>query len=738
LETTVDELTINGRTYTTILDANLNRVTMTSPEGREMVASFDTRGLITEEHATCCSYPVHYTYDANQRVIEVRKGSGSDPAVDRTYNLSYNAEGYIETITDPLGRIDHFLHDKSGRVIEQEMPGGLVVGFSYDAIGNLVSMSPPGRPSHSFTYTSVNMLDTYSPPDVGNGITTTDFDYSLERELSVVLRPDGKSKLFDYNETSGKLESITYPGGVVSFTYYPSSGNLHTVTLPSGDSLEHIYDGYLLTEMKWTGFVSGTVSFGYNNNLRVSSQSINGTQTVVFGYDTDDLLTSANALNITYDPNHALVTETVLNNVTTSRTYNGFGELQSLDAIYNGTLFFDAEYMHDALGRIIQRVETWDGSTSNYNYLYDEAGRLEYVFENGEQVSHFLYDTNGNRLSHTTAEGTVAGSYDDQDRMLSYGTTEYTYTKNGELLTKTIGTEKTTYDYDVFGNLLAVDLPGGNQFEIKYLIDGQNRRIGKMVDGNFVQGFLYQDQLNPVAELDGNRNVVSRFVYGTRVNVPDYMVKGGATYRIISDHLGSPRIVINALSGEIAQKMDYDAFGKLILDTNPGFQPFGFAGGIYDYDTGLVRFGARDYDPTTGRWTTKDPLLFPAGATNVYEYVKNNPVSNVDFTGLECVKGWLEKLTPYEVEVEKAYTMEPGTLILDPTCPSGYAVAFLDDIVTQRKRVTPYIQHYEGTEICDECSSTEGTFEEWIGEASVHPGTPAKSCYALPPGAGIG
>jgi RHS repeat-associated protein len=490
--------------------------------------------------------------------------------------------------------------------------------------------------------------------------------------------------------------------------------------------------------MKWTGFVSGTVSFGYNNNLRVSSQSINGTQTVVFGYDTDDLLTSANALNITYDPNHALVTETVLNNVTTSRTYNGFGELQSLDAIYNGTLFFDAEYMHDALGRIIQRVETWDGSTSNYNYLYDEAGRLEYVFENGEQVSHFLYDTNGNRLSHTTAEGTVAGSYDDQDRMLSYGTTEYTYTKNGELLTKTIGTEKTTYDYDVFGNLLAVDLPGGNQFEIKYLIDGQNRRIGKMVDGNFVQGFLYQDQLNPVAELDGNRNVVSRFVYGTRVNVPDYMVKGGATYRIISDHLGSPRIVINALSGEIAQKMDYDAFGKLILDTNPGFQPFGFAGGIYDYDTGLVRFGARDYDPTTGRWTTKDPLLFPAGATNVYEYVKNNPVSNVDFTGLECVKGWLEKLTPYEVEVEKAYTMEPGTLILDPTCPSGYAVAFLDDIVTQRKRVTPYIQHYEGTEICDECSSTEGTFEEWIGEASVHPGTPAKSCYALPPGAGIG
>lgn len=33
--------------------------------------------------------------------------------------------------------------------------------------------------------------------------------------------------------------------------------------------------------------------------------------------------------------------------------------------------------------------------------------------------------------------------------------------------------------------------------------------------------------------------MVSRFVYGSKSNVPDYMVKGGVTYRIISDRLGS-------------------------------------------------------------------------------------------------------------------------------------------------------------------------------------------------------
>lgn len=79
--------------------------------------------------------------------------------------------------------------------------------------------------------------------------------------------------------------------------------------------------------------------------------------------------------------------------------------------------------------------------------------------------------------------------------------------------------------------------------------------------------------------------------------------------------------------------MDYDAFGNVLLDTDPGFQPFGFAGGLYDSDTGLVRFGARDYDAEIGRWTSKDPIGF-AGGYNSYEYVLADPINLIDLDGL--------------------------------------------------------------------------------------------------------
>ena len=187
------------------------------------------------------------------------------------------------------------------------------------------------------------------------------------------------------------------------------------------------------------------------------------------------------------------------------------------------------------------------------------------------------------------------------------------------------------YSYDELGNLRSVVLANGDLIE--YVIDGQNRRIAKKLNGAVQYRLVYKDQLEPIAMVDGTGAVLQRYVYGTKSHVPDYVLAGGIKYRIVSDHLGSVRFVVNTSTGAVVQRMDYDEFGRVLNDSAPGWQPFGYAGGIVDGDTGLVRFGARDYDAQIGRWTAKDPVRFDGG-WNHFAYVDSEPINSVDITGL--------------------------------------------------------------------------------------------------------
>ncbi|WP_286182140.1 RHS repeat-associated core domain-containing protein, partial [Desulfovibrio sp. Huiquan2017] len=79
----------------------------------------------------------------------------------------------------------------------------------------------------------------------------------------------------------------------------------------------------------------------------------------------------------------------------------------------------------------------------------------------------------------------------------------------------------------------------------------------------------------------------------------------------------------------------YDPLGGIIADTNPGLRvPIGFAGGLHDRDLGFVRFGWRDYDTFTGRWTAPDPIGDRGGDPDWYGYCLDDPVNGVDPLGL--------------------------------------------------------------------------------------------------------
>jgi RHS repeat-associated protein len=386
--------------------------------------------------------------------------------------------------------------------------------------------------------------------------------------------------------------------------------------------------------------VSGTLQRAYDASFRLASRSLNGT-VISQTLDADDLLVAEGALTLVRDPQHGLTRSTTLGNVATVVTRNAFGEVIAMTATAGGVELYATSYTRDDLGRVIGIEERIGGATLTYEYRYDLAGRLIEALRAGGGVADFSeqyeYDANGNRTHAAVGDGvtgivSLTGSYDEQDRLLTYGDATFAHTDAGDRLTRTADGQTTTYAYDALGNLVGVTLASGDQ--IAYLIDGRNRRVGKQLNGALVQGFIYQDQLRPIAELDGGGAIRSRFVYADGLNVPAYMVRGGTTYRILTDLRGSVRLVIDTATGEIAQRLDYDSFGVVLQDTNPSFQPFGFAGGLYDRDTGLVRFGARDYDPLTGRWTAKDPIVFAGLSTNLYQYVLNDPINLDDPSGL--------------------------------------------------------------------------------------------------------
>jgi RHS repeat-associated protein len=150
-----------------------------------------------------------------------------------------------------------------------------------------------------------------------------------------------------------------------------------------------------------------------------------------------------------------------------------------------------------------------------------------------------------------------------------------------------------------------------------------------------ISRYVWQDQLRLAAELNADGSMKKQFVYADGVNSPEYMIFDGKRYFFVKDHRGSINLVVNVDSGEVVQKMSYSEFGEVIEDTNPGFQPFGFAGGLYDTDTKLVKFGARDYDGKIGRWLSKDPIRFNGGDSNLYGYVLNDPINLIDPLGLQ-------------------------------------------------------------------------------------------------------
>jgi len=242
--------------------------------------------------------------------------------------------------------------------------------------------------------------------------------------------------------------------------------------------------------------------------------------------------------------------------------------------------------------------------------------RLIQVEKENIITEEYSYDSNENRQSATVNNQTITASY--------------TYDDDGYLQEKVTPNGTTTYTYGTLGELKEVVTPTKT---ITYLQNANNQRVAKLVDGVMVEKYLWANLTTLLAVYDGADNLVQRFEYAD-ARMPVAMMQNGQKYYLHYDQVGSLR-AISDTNGNVVKEITYDTFGNILSDTNPTFKvPFGFAGGLYDVDTKLTRFGYRDYDAYTGKWTAKDPIGFAGGDSNLYGYVLGDPVGFVDPSGL--------------------------------------------------------------------------------------------------------
>ncbi|XPV76329.1 MAG: RHS repeat domain-containing protein [Desulfovibrio sp.] len=243
--------------------------------------------------------------------------------------------------------------------------------------------------------------------------------------------------------------------------------------------------------------------------------------------------------------------------------------------------------------------------------------------------------------------------YNDVGQLIRAGSRYFKYDIRGNLVQQSKNGRITHYGYED-NHLADVQLPNGRH--INYHLNDNGQRIGKIVNGQLVEKYFWDGLTQLCAVL--SQHGVTEYRYGAKKE-PVQIIYKRVPYLLYVDQVGTPITLTNQQGGVVTQ-YHINSFGLSVDQPSESSNPLffrsvinescpeisiGFAGGLYDKDTGLVHFGMREYLPEVGRFTSPDPLASSETASNsgkrlyftdpdVYGYCSDDPVNVTDRTGL--------------------------------------------------------------------------------------------------------
>ena len=610
-----------GASTTYTYNTNGNVSGSTDPTGVGVSVSYDALGRATSA-TDAAGTTATTTYDAWGRAVA--KGHPNGTGGTASTGTAYLPTGQVLSTTDELGRSSTMAYDNAGKLASVTNPRGDVETYSYDAAGRRTSVTN------------------------GRGKTRT-YVLDARGEVTSISLPDGTVESRAYDGT-GHVTATTNGLGQTILYGFDDAGRQTLVDYPTGTDTTFAYDD----ANRRTGMTdaTGTTTWSYDAADRPTVFSApQGSQTS--GYDDAGRRTSLTGTALarywTYDAAGRVKTLANESTETTTYAYDGAGRLAST-TLANGQV---STYGYDVLSRTVavtHRASAGGTTISSETDVYNPVGNLlsktvdgtttTFGYDNADQLTAeskpgysagYAYDANGNRTSKTLNGVTQTYFVDDGDKLTAItqgGTTVkgYGYDAAGRTTSVTSSAGTTTLTYDFESRVKTIVGPGVSN---SFTYNGLDTRTGK-VDSSGTATYR-RDGAGVTAPVLGD---------GAAVYTPGVSQRrAGATTYDLPDRLGSATRQTDAAKATTATR-SYDAFGMILASTGAPKGPFGFAGSSgyqEDGDTGLKLLGHRYYDPSTGRFLTRDPIT---DGRNWYAYCSNNPLMNVDPSGLLTILGF--------------------------------------------------------------------------------------------------
>ncbi|TYS63661.1 DNRLRE domain-containing protein [Sutcliffiella horikoshii] len=565
--------------------------------------TFYKDGNFVEKQLNSLNNATNYEYDNNGNKIKFTNSTGKHLAYDYDF-------------LDRLTRIS---------IVDPNSANSIHTNYHFDNQGNLKQRIEPRGYITDFEYNAVNQVTKETDPE-GKFI---QYDYDEAGNTKLVERGKGSSILskVEYKYDRKDQQTETWVNGLKLFTNeYDKVGNIKKQILanqqayvykyddnkrvkmaqePSGIKLVNVYDtvetslsnGLRKTMIETVGNASFTTSYNHDILGRVTDVTAPGSGKLEFHYDE-----KSNPVRVKYGST----------NYYQEFDENGLYKQQTLVGLEQHQF----KYLYKSDGNMQSYT---DGATTQ-EFTYDFAGRLETWKHKGTQVN-YQYDKSGNLLNPNGK----SLSFNKANEVATF-----TYDNAGQL----VKDDKYSYLWDGLGQLTEVKNLSGSTLS-SYTYHPNGLRKSKKVGSNT---FNYHYDGTELIRITNTNNVtVWSFTWlsGKPVSMTNQQ---GTTFYYVTNYRGDVSKIIDT-TGKTVASYEYDPWGNVLAaneQTSVSGQPLRYAGYVYDTETKLYYLQARYYDPSLGRFLSRDPDIGDSDdpiTQNGYVYADNNPVMMVDPDG---------------------------------------------------------------------------------------------------------